>query len=480
MKSVKLAAVLLSLLLILGLTGCKQGEGSRQNIEEIEEITQVVTEADLYEFRSYPNLKKLDIRGSTCYPAIMRFVADCPQVEVLYTVTFGNAEISSTETAATLSPEDVQPEVLQTHLRYLPRLTSLTLTGTNLTAQELDALRTAYPSLEISYTVEILGTQYASDAGNVDLSGLTSEQLSDALQKLALLPGLTSAELMDSAGNSALTMEQVKTLMDAFPGVAFHYTFELFGQTLSTETETVEFLNQSIGDSGEAAIRQALDIMPKCTYFKLDECGLSNEVLAGIRDDYPNTKIVWRIHFGKYSALTDTDTLKAVYNVFDHTVADLIYCTDVKYIDMGHNDSLTDISFMSYMPKLEIVIISGSGVSDISCFAGNKNLVFLEMAYCYNLKDLSPLKECENLRFLNVGYTQVTNLEPLDNLVLERFVCIQNKVLYEEQELFKTFHPDCWTRFTGENPYSLGWRYEDIGETFSPFYLKMRDIFGYE
>ena len=464
------------MLAVLGLAGCS----SPPKTDDIEQITQVVTEAQLQEFRTYPNLKYLDASGSTCYTALRKFMADCPQVEVVYTVPFGSKTVTNTQADLILGPEDADAAELSTNLRNLPDLTALTLTDTDLTLAELEALKTAYPNLSLSYTVSLLGQEYTADAVSADLSELKPEDLEAILPRLALLTALTEAQLRSGTQEGALTPEQVKSLMDACPNVHFHYSFDLFGQTLSTDTETVEFVNAAIGNEGETAIRQALDIMPKCTYFKLDECGLSNEVLASIRDDYPSTKIVWRIHYGKYSALTDTEILKAVYNVFDHTVADLIYCTDVKYIDMGHNDSLTDISFMAYMPKLEIVIISGSGVSDISCFQGNKNLVFLEMAYCYNLKDLSPLKECENLRFLNVGYTQVTNLEALDNLVLERFVCIQNKVPYQEQELFKTFHPDCWTRFTGENPYSLGWRYEDIGETFSPFYLKMRDIFGYK
>lgn len=476
MRSVKITALVLVLLTVLGLAGCS----GKPKIDEIEALTQVVTEAQLQEFRTYPNLKYLDASGSTCYTALRKFMADCPQVEVVYTVPFGSKTVTNKETSLILGPEDANPAELGTNLRNLPALTALTLTDTDLTLEELDALKAAYPELTVSYTVSLSGQEYTSDAVSADLTELKPEELNAVLPKLALLPALAEVQLRSGTEEGALNPEQVKTLMDACPNVHFQYSFDLFGQTLSTDTETVEFVNAAIGDGGETAIRQALDILPRCTYFKLDECGLSNEVMASIREDYPNTKVVWRIHFGKYSALTDTEILKAVYNVFDHTVADLIYCNDVKYIDMGHNDTLTDVSFMAHMPKLEIVIISGSGVSDISCFQGNKNLVFLEMAYCYNLKDLSPLKECENLRFLNVGYTQVTNLEPLDNLVLERFVCIQNRVPYDEQELFKTFHPDCWTRFTGENPYSLGWRYEDIGETFSPFYLKMREIFGYE
>ena len=51
-------------------------------------------------------------------------------------------------------------------------------------------------------------------------------------------------------------------------------------------------------------------------------------------------------------------------------IGDLKYCNDVKYLDIGHDDELTDISFIKYMPKLEIAmlstdIITTSGVEDV-------------------------------------------------------------------------------------------------------------------
>jgi len=472
MKFAKILSVLLFLVLLSGLSGC----GEKTKIAAIEEITQVVTPADLESFRAYPNLKTLDASGSTCYSAIIKFMADCPQVDVTYTVSLGNAAPSNKVTTVALESCEADFDTMQKNLRYLPDLTSLTLNKTQLTASQLDALKSAYPALELDYTVDILGAEYSPEASAVDLTALEPEQTDSVMAALSLLPELKTLELT----GSNISPAEVKTLMDAFPEAEIQYTFDLFGQTLSTATEEVEFKGASIGNQGETVIRQALDIMPNCNRFVLDDCGLDNDVLAKLREDYPDTKIVWRVHFGKYSVLTDTDTIKAVYNVFDDTVADLKYCTDVKYIDMGHNETLTDISFMGYMHQLEIVIVSGSAVSDISCFANCKNLEFLEMAYCWRLSDVSPLRECTKLRFLNVSYTVVTDLEPLDSLPLERFVCLQSKVPYTEREIFTEFHPDCWIRFLGEDPYSLGWRYDDVGETFSPFYLKMRDIFGYK
>lgn len=477
MKWTKLVALCLAVVLSVLITGC--GDKDTVNIEDVESLTQVVNEAELHALKEYPNLRTLDISGSTCYPAIMKFVEDCPHVDVTYTVTLGGSTISNKETSATLESEGLDFDTLQKHLRYLPKLDTVTLNRTGLSAEELAQLSSIFTRIRFHYTVDILGTEYRADAATVDLSKMEPGQIEDICGKLRLLPLVTEAELM-AGSDSALTMTDVKTLMDAAPEVSFHYTFDLFGKTVSTADEAVEFVKVNIGNQGEEQIRQALDILPNCKRFLLDSCGLDNEVLAGIREDYPNTKVAWRVTFGKYSMLTDAEILRAVYNVFDRTVGDLKYCNDVKYIDMGHNEELSDISFISYMPKLEICILSGSLISDLTPFASCPNLEFLEIAYCSKVTDVSPLENCKNLRFLNISFARVENLMPLDNLPLERFVYLNPKASLEEQQFFKDFHPDCWTRFSGEDPYSLGWRYDDSGETFSEFYKKMREIFHYD
>ena len=479
MKLLKLGALCLALVLALGCAGCGSSKEDTSYLD-VESVTKIVDEGELHALKSYPNLKTLDISGSTCYPAIMKFVEDCPQVDVTYTVTFGSQTVSNKQTALTLTPEGWDFDTLHKQLRYLPNLTELTLSNTPLTPSQLDTIAKSYPRLTIAVSVDILGQEYPSDAQSVDLSTLEPGQLDQVLEQLTLLPHLTQAELMDSSGASKLSMTDVKKLMDAMPNVSFHYTFDLFGKSLSTADERVEYVKESIGNQGEEQIRQALDIMPNCTYFLLDSCGIDNEVMASIREDYPNTKVVWRVTFGKYNILTDAEVLRAVYNVYNKSSKDLRYCTDVKYIDMGHNEELSDISFIAHMPKLEICILSGSAISDLSCFANCPNLEFLEIAYCGNLTDISPLENCTNLRFLNISFSKVEDLMPLDNLPLERFVYLNPKASRDEQEFFTAFHPDCWTRFTGSDPYTEGWRYDDSGKTFSEFYKKMQDIFGYK
>ena len=447
--------------------------------EEVEHLTLVVTEETILQLNDYPNLKSADLTGSQCYSAIARYRKFSPDVEVTYTVSLGNTAVDAYAEEVSLTEGEYDYDTLLENLQYLEKLRSLSLKHISISPQQLEALRQAYPDLELTYSVTLLGNEYDSDSTEIDLSFLTPDTVAEAARILPMLPKLQYVELMD--GSSPLSMEDVKMLVDAAPQANVHYTFSLFGKTISTTDERVEYVNAKIGNEGEAAIRQALDIMTGCTYLKLENCGLDNKVLAGIRDDYPDTKIVWKVKFGKYSAMTDTDTIRAVYNVFDDTCYNLRYCTDVKYMDIGHNESLTDLSFIGFMPKLEILIASGCNVTDLSGFENCKNLEFLELAYCLNLQDLTPLAGCESLKQLNISYTKVTNLAPLDGLPLERLMSIHTWVKDGEQKIFQEIHPDCWTVFYyGNQPYGKGWRYDDNGMTYSEMYKKVREVFGYD
>ena len=54
--------------------------------------------------------------------------------------------------------------------------------------------------------------------------------------------------------------------------MVFHYAFDFFGETLSTDMEEVVLKNKSIGDSGEGEVRSALDLLSNCKRFVLVYC----------------------------------------------------------------------------------------------------------------------------------------------------------------------------------------------------------------
>ena len=474
----------LSLVLML-FTGCArettaQGELPRFKFQrkQLETVTMAAQAEDFAALEDCVNLKQLDLTGSTCYDLILNYIRNHPNVDVIYEAPLGNLMLSDSETEAALEPGTYDLDSLRRQLHYLPNLTSLALPKTSLTMEELSALTDPFPELQVAYSIDLLGKEYLPDTTSADFSNVSASGMAQITEKFSMLPQLTEVTLPGE-----LTMEEVKALMDRFPEITFHYTFDLFGKTLTLETERVEYLDVAIGNQGESQIRAALDIMPNCTYLKLENCGFSHDTLASIRDDYPDTKIVWRVTFGEggqYSLLTDETTLRTVYGVENSDGQYLKYCTGLKYIDMGHNTTLTDISFIEHMPDLEIVILSGSSITNVDPFANCKKLEWLELANCYALTDISALETCESLRFLNICFSKVTDLTPIENLPLERFLYLSPQIDQATRTAFEESHPDCWVRFTGQDPYSLGWRYNDVGVTRFEYYQKIRDIFNYD
>lgn len=451
--------------------------------ESVEHYAGVMKAGELYLLDTYPNLKSVDLSGSDCYSTILDYMAKHPDIDVTYTVDFGGGVIPNDATSAILEAGTYEFDLLLENLQYLPNLEVLSLPGITLHTEQMDALVEAYPELSFDYAVTILGQTYTQDITELDLTALESSQVSEVAPRLGLLTHLTDVEL-----SSALSIEDVATLQDAAPRITFHYTFTLFGKTISTTDETVEFKNQSIGNEGEADIRRVLPILDNCTRFVLDNCGIDSEVLAGIREDFRDgPKVVWRVYFGvdgRYNALTDTDTIRAVYNVTDSTCGPMKYCEDVKYMDIGHNETLTDLSFVSYMPNIEVLIASGCAVKTLDGFENCKKLTWLELAYCYKLESVEPLAGCESLTYLNICYSKVTDYMPLETLPLKRFMCLSPKASTEEQNLFVEIHPkpDCITVFYGySNPYGYGWRYDDNGVTFNEYYKTVvREAFNYD
>ena len=481
MKNLNRIFLCLLLGAVLLLSGCGKEENAAPTVpkwpweqKKVESLTLVVTAEDFENLEKCENLRHLDITGSTCYEEIMAYTANHPDVEIRYAVPVGSTTVKNTETEITLNPEDGTYAILDQYLPYLPQLQEIYLTNTGLTDAELEALRKDFPSRNFRYSLNILGTEHDQDASEVVLSSMTPGQMEEVTAQVSRMTGVTSLDLT----GSSLSVTDVKTVMETFPEAHISYSFDLYGQEVTTDTERIDLTGISIGDAGADTIRQALAILPKCTYMKLENCGISNEVLGSIQADFPNTKIVWRISFGgQYSLLTDETTLRTVYGVDDSHNEYLKYCTSLKYIDMGHNDTLTDISFAAHMPDLEILILSGSSIRNVDALANCKNLVFLEMANCGYLEDISALENCENLRFLNIGFTRVADITPIWDLPLERFVCLGPKMDQETRTAYEEEHPDCWVRFSGSDPLSLGWKYDDVGITKSEYYLFIREVF---
>ena len=432
----------------------------------------------------FPNLRKVDASQCGDYAMLEALKERLPDVEVVYQVAVGGKSFAPDTTELALEEGDYDLDTLTANLQYLPEVTAVTFLRTELTIEQVEQLRADFPEVAFGYTVTILGEEYDEGTETINLSAMESAELEQVLPKLTMLPKLIAVELCDSDGSVKLSKQEAKSLMDALPHVSAHYQFDFFGTTLSTDEEEVHIKNVKIGDEGETEVRAALDLLTGCKRFVLENCQISNEVMAKLRDDYRDrTKVVWRVAIGSgATSMTDAQIFRSTYYLVDSNCANLKYLEDVRFMDIGHNEYLKDSSFVAGMKSLEYVIISGSMISDLSPFANCKNLKVLEAAFCEYIYSAEGLEACENLERLNISYTHITDLSPLDNLNLVNLCAMyegKSRVPVEEQERFKALKPDCKMSFVGSQPYGTAWRYAEDGE-FEEWYATIRKVFRYD
>ena len=360
----------------------------------------------------FPKLRTINAGGCDNYETLEQLQAALPQVKVAYQVALGGSFVDPAVTELDLEPGDYDLDTLKEALLYLRQVTDVTIHKLDLTLEQFQTLREAFPEITFHYTVYLLDQEQSSDVTALDLSGMQESDLDQVARKLSLLPELETVELCGSDGTSKLTEQEAKTLI-----------------------------------------------------------GLSNETLAKLRDDYRDrTKIVWRVYFGKGSSLTDAQVIRCVYDLKDSNCSALRYCEDAVYADFGHDEYLNDSSFLEGMTSLEVVILSGSPIKDLT-----------PLANCSYVTDLSPLAACEKLEMLNISYTKAEDLAPLENLPLTHLVAVGGtgtRLGQEQQEAFETAHPDCQNLWRGTQEYGVGWRYVDK-ETEMDWYAQAAVAFKY-
>ena len=313
-------------------------------------------------------------------------------------------------------------------------------------------------------TSSIRDIEVSEEDDFLDLTGLTSADIPYVLDLLKQLPILDTVEL-GNENLSRLTWDDIHSLQLAKPDIEFLYTFTLYGKPFSLSDEEMNLSHTTITDNGEL-VRQVISCMPNLRYLDMDTCGVDNVHMAEIRDDFPNIKVVWRIWFGtNYTVRTDVKKILASMPSVggDLTVANtynLRYCTEVKYLDVGHNEALCDISYAAYMPDLEVAIFAMLNFTDLTPLENCTKLEYLEIQ-TNKITDLSPLRNLTGLHHLNLGYnTGITDLSPLYGLTnLERLWIGKFTSIPEEQvEEMQRRVPDCVINVEATDPHS-DWRY---------------------
>lgn len=249
-------------------------------------------------------------------------------------------------------------------------------------------------------------------------------------------------------------------------GAEFHFTVNWSNIPYSDDITELDLTGLNAGVS-RADLEALIELCPNIRH--IDNSAKrypTNNDMIELIEKYPNVKFEWLVSFGKghYCATNATtfSTMNPPSSGKELTSAKmelLKYIPNLKALDLGHND-LTTLDFLQYVPDLELLIIGQNHVKDITPIGQLKHLQYAEL-FTNPFTDLTPLAQCTELLDLNITNCKTPDLSPLDGLEkLERLWANMIRGLTEEeQERFKSLHPNCQVDFQPSHAATVdGWR----------------------
>ena len=295
----------------------------------------------------------------------------------------------------------------------------------------------------------------------LDLSGLSPEEIPACIDALSRLPRLQRVYLDPPEGSSPWSLDDAGALVVRYPDLIVNYTATVFGVTFTLTDEVVSFNRIDLQDKVEE-LKRILPYMAHVGRLDMEYCNIPDEQMAELRSAFPSPKIVWHIFLkGIYHCRTDAIMIRFSNNsegerLYDKDTRPLIYCNEIRYMDLGH-DRITDAYFTAYMPDLEVCIIAVGEITDISALQYCPKLEYLEI-FTGHVTDISVLANCKNLKHLNICNNQITDISPLFELDLERLWMSRNPIPKEQIDEFCRRFPGCEVNSTVSNPTGGGWR----------------------
>ena len=405
-----------------------------------------------------------------------------PGLTYLYMVTVQGIQDDADTKELTLDAASILDwDALAQEIGYLRSLEKIVVNGT-VTPEQAAYLLEGAGSIPVSYSVSFKGRVIGSEDTEADFSDLPSSDLGAVKAVLTVLPHIQRVNLDPKKGNSKWTLDEADQLQTLREGLLVNYTTKAFGVSFSLADEVVSFNKKNLRRKLEE-LKLLLPYLRNVKRVDMENCGIDNETMAALRDEFPQPKLVWRVKVGSYTVRTDTWMIKFSAGggraLHDNDTVNLKYCREIKYLDLGHN-KIKHMDFVTYMPDLEVCIM----YNPMSNINGVETCSKLEFFECYScgLKDLSPLAACTSLKHLNVCYNNLTDITPLYGLTqLERLWISRNDIPADQIATFKELVPGCEVNTTTHNPTRGGWRYFDEAFTqITPRYELLRQQFRYD
>ena len=382
--------------------------------DDAREVTVTTLTAQDVERLDYAeNLQTVHAEGCRDYDALAQLRQRRPELDVRYNIAFSADEFSwdlDTLLLNSVAEEDIQL------LQYLPNLKTVALETGSYDRQTVENLREAVRNAGQKFGVIIGGKIIQDTETALEISDISEKEL----DLLEYLPAVKQLKLE----NPNASPEKLTELRKKYPQMKISWQVTIEDLVFDENTTDVDLTMVEITDLAE--VERKLNCLPELETVTFGLCGIDepkwgnsrsklvaspieNEEMAAYRERVrENYKVSWTLRLGPMIALkSDADNFMpnhfGVGQLPDSYAYNLRYCEDMVCLDVGHM-TLTDISFVEYMPNLKYLILAWTEVKYIEPIRTCKNLVFLELDNS-TIRDLSPLVDCTALEDLNLGNT---------------------------------------------------------------------------
>ncbi|MBQ7801769.1 MAG: hypothetical protein IJ375_05560 [Oscillospiraceae bacterium] len=162
----------------------------------------------------FPDLTKVNARGCADYDQLLALAEARPDLELYYTLSLGGEFWPNSTTVMTV---DITPAELEAALKYLPNVTSVTLSRMPENPEEMLALQESYPGIEFFWQLEVCGVTVDNTATEIDLSNIPMEDTQELESKLQYLPNLTKVDMC----GCGISNEEMEALNDRHEDTLF-------------------------------------------------------------------------------------------------------------------------------------------------------------------------------------------------------------------------------------------------------------------
>ena len=379
--------------------------------------------SDVKNFSYFTALKRIDATAASCYPEILALREALDEnIELEWAVVIGGESVPCA-TKELKVPESTTAEELAEKLAYLPETRRVDLTKVQYDKFELRELRGRYPKLNFLFKVTIAGQSIRSNTENINIPENGAFDLKELLEHSDDFEELKIINL----GKRQLSLDDAIAIREAYGDVELICNLTVCGKVCSANVKELNLSGRQITDFDE--LDKAIRAMSRLEKVLLCDCGLDNETLAALRDKYAGqTQIVWRVYLNGVPCRTDADNFcmsrySNSWGALPYERAEPIkYCTDMVTLDIGHAVEMNRIDFVENMPHLRFFIFCGAGyVTSLEPLRGCTELYYVEMFFT-GVHDLEPIQHLPNLKHLNIShlrlddYTQLFEMKQLERL----------------------------------------------------------------